>query len=99
MENAKSRIHELEFLEAEMLKQDGNSIVFNEDFNRKKAFYKALKIAGGSKKLAAAIGCKAPQVAYWWRVNGRVKAEFVLAVESATGVSRHELRNDIYPTD
>ncbi len=34
-----------------------------------------------------------------WIRKGRIPAERVLAVEAATGISRHELRPDIYPIE
>lgn len=33
------------------------------------------------------------------QISRRVPAEFVLKVEALTGVSRHELRPDIYPIE
>jgi hypothetical protein len=50
----------------------------------------------GTYRLAMAVGVKHPTIHSWLRA-GRVPAERVLAVEAATGVSRHELRPDIYP--
>lgn len=50
-------------------------------------------------KLARICGVTQPTV--WGWINkgrGLLPAEYVLAVEEATGVSRHELRPDIYPT-
>ncbi|MGF7202329.1 DNA-binding transcriptional regulator YdaS (Cro superfamily) [Sphingobium olei] len=35
----------------------------------------------------------------WLRDNRPLPAEHVLAVEEATGISRHDLRPDIYPRD
>lgn len=31
-----------------------------------------------------------------WKRNGRIPAQYILAVESLTGVSRYKLRPDIY---
>lgn len=47
---------------------------------------------GGSSAIARAVGLSPQAVAQW----GRVPAERVLAVEKLTGVSRYELRPDIY---
>lgn len=58
------------------------------------ALSRAIKSAKGSKKLADALHIK-PQALSQWK---RVPALRVLAVEQITGVSRHELRPDIYPT-
>lgn len=48
---------------------------------------------GGASALARAIGRITPQAISQW---GRVPAERVLDVERVTGVSRHELRPDIF---
>lgn len=56
---------------------------------------KAIEKAGGTAALALWLGIQAPSI-YSWR---RIPAERVLAVEAATGISRHELRPDIYPEE
>jgi DNA-binding transcriptional regulator YdaS (Cro superfamily) len=56
--------------------------------------------AGGQTALARLIGARQQDIWYWLnRRDGRASAEFVIAIESATGVSRHELRPDIYPEE
>lgn len=55
---------------------------------------RAIEAAGTSQKLAGDLGIK-PQALSQWK---RVPPLRVLAVEEITGVSRHELRPDIYPT-
>lgn len=50
---------------------------------------------GSTSALARALGISHTAVRKW-RVLGRLPAERVLAVEQATGVSRYELRPDIY---
>lgn len=62
------------------------------------ALQRAVKAAGTQEKLAAAIGTKQQNVSYWVRA-GQVPAEFVLKIEEATGIPRHELRGDLYPQD
>lgn len=52
----------------------------------------AAKNVGGSTKLATLLGITASAVSQW----DRVPAERVLDVEAATGVSRYQLRPDIY---
>lgn len=47
-------------------------------------------------KIAKALGITRGAVANWWR-RGRVPAERVLDLEIITGISRHDLRPDIYP--
>lgn len=51
---------------------------------------------GGQSALARALHIK-PQAVQRWCATGRIPAERVLAVEALTGVSRNELRPDIYP--
>lgn len=54
----------------------------------------AIQAVGGVSELARRIGISQPSVSNW----DRVPAERVLAVESATGVSRAVLRPDLYST-
>lgn len=49
----------------------------------------------GSYRLARLIGVKHPTIHSWIRA-GRIPAERVLAVEAATGISRYELRPDVF---
>jgi DNA-binding transcriptional regulator YdaS (Cro superfamily) len=63
------------------------------------ALRKAIKLAGSQTKLAKAVGVEQTAVSNWLNRNKRVPAERVLLIEAATGVSRHELRPDIYPRD
>lgn len=60
---------------------------------------RAIRIVGGQAALARACGCKQQHVWNWINRDRRVPAEFVLAIERATGgrVTRHQLRPDIYP--
>lgn len=51
---------------------------------------------GGPVALSRAIGMKNHNSFYDWK---RVPAERVLAIEEATGLSRHQLRPDLYPLD
>jgi DNA-binding transcriptional regulator YdaS (Cro superfamily) len=53
----------------------------------------ALLAADGVEKLASALGLAHSSVSVW----KRIPAEHVLKVEKATGISREELRPDIYP--
>lgn len=59
----------------------------------------AIKIAGSQSKLAAQIGVGQSHISNWLHRDKRVPAEQVLKIERATGISRHALRPDIYPTD
>lgn len=58
----------------------------------------AIAAAGSKYRLAKLIGIKPPSVHDWLR-TGRIPAERVIAVEAATGISRTELRPDIYPVE
>lgn len=57
---------------------------------------KAIDALGGLTKAAAALAIDNPSVVANWRARRRVPAERVLEVESLTGISRHELRPDIF---
>lgn len=57
---------------------------------------RAIEIAGGQRQLAQLIGVSYQAIQKFRR---RVPAERVLAIEAATGVSRHELRPDLYPIE
>jgi DNA-binding transcriptional regulator YdaS (Cro superfamily) len=63
------------------------------------AMQRAVAIKGSQPKLAADIGYSQMSVSRW--VNGEVPvaAEAVLKIEAATGVSRHDLRPDLYPRE
>ena len=53
---------------------------------------RAIDAAGGVAQLARKIGISQPSVSSW----SKVPAQRVIAVEAATGVSRNELRPDLY---
>ncbi len=53
---------------------------------------RAIDKAGGVAELARKIGIAQPSVSNW----NRVPAQRVIAVEAATGISRRELRPDLY---
>jgi DNA-binding transcriptional regulator YdaS (Cro superfamily) len=57
----------------------------------------AIDAAGGLRALARRLEISAPSI-IGWRTGG-VPAERVLPIEKETGVSRHFLRPDIYPSD
>ena len=60
------------------------------------AMTSAAKAVGSQTALAKALGCT-PQYVQWLCSTGNVPAKHVLKIESATGVSRHQLRPDLYP--
>ncbi|MCX7284363.1 MAG: YdaS family helix-turn-helix protein [Novosphingobium sp.] len=55
--------------------------------------------AGSQSALARALGVSQPTVWHWLNVSRRLPAEKVLKAERLYGVSRHELRPDIYPVE
>ena len=64
------------------------------------ALKRAVKIAGGQKALASKLaGVSQQKISYWLNTAKKVQAEYVLAIEEITGVSRHELRPDLYPIE
>lgn len=64
------------------------------------ALKRACELAGGQKPLADRIGTTQSQVWYWLeRSKKGVPAEFVLPIERETGVSRSELRPDLWPIE
>jgi DNA-binding transcriptional regulator YdaS (Cro superfamily) len=62
------------------------------------AIEKAVTVAGSQSELARRIGVRQGYIWKWLR-SKRIPAERVLAIEAATGVSRHELRPDIFPAE
>ena len=52
----------------------------------------------GLKRVATDIGIRYQSIQDWNR-TGRIPAERVIAVERVTGISRHDLRPDIYPNE
>lgn len=60
------------------------------------ALDQAIKEFGGPGKLAAALGDVTPQAISQWK---QVPAGRVLKVAKIIGVSRHELRPDLYPVE
>lgn len=57
------------------------------------------KFDNNQSRFAAAIGTSQQLVSYWVRNGKELPAEFVLATERETGISRHDLRADLYPRD
>ena len=69
-----------------------DSVIMND---AKTALKRALKAAGGPAALAARIGVTTQAVWQW----DKVPPLRVLSVEAVSGVSRHELRPDLYPDE
>lgn len=62
-----------------------------------RALREAIKQAGGVRALARQLEITAPAIIAWREVGVPVRR--VLAIEKLTGVSRHDLRPDIYPRE
>lgn len=56
---------------------------------------KLIRQAGGCSALGRSVGVTHAAIRRW-KLMGRVPAERVLAVERITGVSRYQLRPDVY---
>jgi len=59
----------------------------------------AIRVAGSQSELARQIGVAQASVWKMLHKAHRASAEFVLKIEAATGVSRHDLRPDLYPRE
>jgi len=57
----------------------------------------AAESVGSQNKLASMVGVTAQAISKWRR--SKIPAERVLDVERASGVSRHDLRPDLYPRE
>ena len=61
------------------------------------ALDEAIRCAGGVRALGRLLGINYQLISHWKK--RRVPAEWVLRLEHITGVSRHDLRPDIYPRE
>jgi DNA-binding transcriptional regulator YdaS (Cro superfamily) len=59
----------------------------------------AVRKVGSQVAFGRLIGKSQSVVNDWLRLGHPLPAEHVLAVEAATGISRHDLRPDIYPRE
>ncbi|MDG6079776.1 Rha family transcriptional regulator [Erythrobacter litoralis] len=59
----------------------------------------AISRLGSQRALAKICEVTQPAVSLWVRLSKPLPAEHVLKVEAATGISRHELRPDLYPRE
>jgi DNA-binding transcriptional regulator YdaS (Cro superfamily) len=57
---------------------------------------RAIEKAGGQKPLADILNVHPAMVSQWATGRRPVAAHHVLAIEEATGVSRHDLRPDVF---
>lgn len=63
------------------------------------AIDRAIAQVGSQSALARALGISQNAVSRWQRGVNPVPAEQVIPIEEATGISRHDLRPDIYPLE
>lgn len=63
------------------------------------ALRKAVLAAGSQSKVARMVGVSQQAVWKWLHNEKWLPGEHVLTVERETGVSRHELRPDLYPIE
>lgn len=63
------------------------------------ALKRAVMALGGQSAFARLIGVAQPTVWAWLDKSKPLPAEHVLKVEEATGISRHDLRPDLYPRE
>ena len=64
-----------------------------------KAFRRAVALAGSQSAFARAIGELQQNVSNWLRWRWPLPLRLVEKTEELTGVSRHDLRPDIYPRE
>lgn len=57
----------------------------------------AIRAAGSQSAFGRLIGKRQSVIFGWLRDARPLPAEHVLVIEEATGISRHDLRPDIYP--
>lgn len=73
--------------------------------NAATAMNRAIAAAGGQSALARALAEKTGRpvrqghIWAWVHRTCRVPAEYVLPIEDVTGISRHDLRPDLYPRE
>src|SRR5690348_1150760 len=69
----------------------------SQDLSPFEAFDLAVTRAGSQSDLARICGCTPANISQLLQKRRELPAEYVLKVEAATGVSRHDLRPDLYP--
>lgn len=60
---------------------------------------RAIASLGSQAAMARLLGVAQPSVWKWLSARKPLPAQHVLRVEAATGISRHELRPDLYPIE
>ncbi|MDC6407294.1 YdaS family helix-turn-helix protein [Xylella fastidiosa] len=64
--------------------------------SKSKPIAMAVEVLGSQKALADLLGVHPALVSQWVTSRRRVAPRHVLTIESATGISRHDLRSDIF---
>lgn len=64
---------------------------------RMKALHRAIKTAGSMRELGLLIGATTGQISMW-KHRGNIPPQYVIPIEKATGVSRHLLCPELYPS-
>ena len=64
-----------------------------------KALRRAVAVAGSQTAFAEIVGTTQQSISNWMRDRWPLAVRFVLDAEIGTGVSRHDLRPDIYPRE
>lgn len=67
--------------------------------DQQSAIVEAVRRAGSQSALARLIGTSQATVWKWLNKGLPITPVLVLAIEAATGVSKHDLRPDLYPRD
>lgn len=57
---------------------------------------RVIEVLGGPSKTASAFNIDNPSVVMNWRNRGQVPFNRVIEAEALTGISRHDLRPDIF---
>lgn len=60
---------------------------------------RAISVLGSQAAMGKLCGVTQPAVSLWVRGRKALPAQHVLKVEAATGISRHDLRPDLYPRE
>ena len=63
------------------------------------ALARAVRAVGTQTAFGVLIGKRQSVINDWLRQDKELPAEYVFTVEAATGISRHDLRPDIYPRE
>lgn len=68
------------------------------DMDSQTPLQRAIVAAGSQQNLASQLGIRSASISEW-KSRGRIPVERVRSIESVTGISKHELRPDIFGPD